>query len=321
MIVVIEVLNIFVNKKVLLREHKRHTARRVASARFADWGGVPHPILDGGGVPSTPRPRSGWRGTPSNLGRGACPRSGRGGGGYPIQSWTGGYPPSAEWDTPNQTWDGVPPIQTWDGVPPQSRPGMGYPPSPDLGWGTPHPDLGWDTPPVQTWDGVPPCLNLGWGTPPPSRPDMGYPSPVQTWDGVPPKSWTDTHLWKHNLPSYVLRTRAVIILMQRSSVVIDCLIEPNSLKTVPVIRLFSIFQAFMKAKLSPKDVPPASPEPMADIREEKHEDQADSDNDSVSLEDDAFKCKYLVAINPVVLVSVDILHIFELNSLTTSTWG
>ena len=47
----------------------------------------------------------------------------------------------------------------------------------------------------------------------------------------------------------------------------------------------------MKAKLSPKDVPPASPEPMADIREEEHEDQSDSDNDSVSLEDDAFKCK------------------------------
>ena len=47
----------------------------------------------------------------------------------------------------------------------------------------------------------------------------------------------------------------------------------------------------MKAKLSPKDVPPASPESMADIREEEHEDQSDSDNDSVSLEDDAFKCK------------------------------
>ena len=54
-----------------------------------------------------------------------------------------------------------------------------------------------------------------------------------------------------------------------------------------VYKLFCI----MQAKLSPKDVPPASPEPMADIREEEHEDQSDSDNDSISLEDDAFKCK------------------------------
>ena len=37
---------------------------------------------------------------------------------------------------------------------PLSRPGMGYSPCPDLGWGTPH-------------------LDLGWGTPP--RPGMGYP--------------------------------------------------------------------------------------------------------------------------------------------------
>ena len=46
------------NKKVLLRERKRHTARHVASARYAAlpsvcvWGGgVPQPGLDGGGVP------------------------------------------------------------------------------------------------------------------------------------------------------------------------------------------------------------------------------------------------------------------------------
>ena len=47
---------------------------------------------------------------------------------------------------------------------------MGYPPYPDLRWGTPH-----------------------------------------------PKSWTDTHLWKHNLPSYV-RTRAVKMFVIDSSV-------------------------------------------------------------------------------------------------------
>ena len=44
------------NKKVLLRERKRHTSRRVASARYGDLspdggGGVPHPVLDGGRYP------------------------------------------------------------------------------------------------------------------------------------------------------------------------------------------------------------------------------------------------------------------------------
>ena len=49
------------NKKVLLRERKRHTARRVASARYAGGEG----------------------GTPSS----------HDGGGYPIQSWWGGGVP------------------------------------------------------------------------------------------------------------------------------------------------------------------------------------------------------------------------------------
>ena len=43
------------NKKVLLREHKRHTVRRIASARYAALsnvgGGVPPPVLAGGRVP------------------------------------------------------------------------------------------------------------------------------------------------------------------------------------------------------------------------------------------------------------------------------
>ena len=78
---------------VLLRERKRHTARRVVSACFADGGGgVPHPVLDRRGYPGL------------------------------LQIWT--------WDEvpPVWTWDGVPPIQTWDRVPPPSRPEMGYPP-------------------------------------------------------------------------------------------------------------------------------------------------------------------------------------------------
>ena len=92
------------NKKVLLREHKRHTARRVASARYA--------VLSNGGG-----------GTPSS----------HGGGGYPIQSWWGGTPSSPDW-----WWEGGYPIQSWLGVlhlvltwgtlgTTPSRPGMGYP--------------------------------------------------------------------------------------------------------------------------------------------------------------------------------------------------
>ena len=88
------------NKKVILRERKRHTTCRVASARYADLS--PDPVLDGGGD-----------GTPSSPGQR----------GYIIQSWMGvpwGPPSRAEW--------GYPPTWTWDGVPP-SRPGMGYPTS------------------------------------------------------------------------------------------------------------------------------------------------------------------------------------------------
>ena len=53
--------------------------------------------------------------------------------------------------------------------------------------------------------------------PPPFKAGLG-PPPIPGWIGTPPPSkaglgpplWTDTHLWKHNLPSYV-RTRAVIM--------------------------------------------------------------------------------------------------------------
>ena len=56
-----------------------HTARRVASARFADGGKLPHPLLDGG-IPSS----LGW-------------------GGYLTQSWTGGIPSSLGWGVPKST--------------------------------------------------------------------------------------------------------------------------------------------------------------------------------------------------------------------------
>ena len=68
---------------------------------------------------------------------------------------------------PRSGWGGVYPIPGLPGVPPSPRPGMGYPPALDLGWGIPPP---W------TWDGVPrPDLTWGtppdltWGTPPPRR--------------------------------------------------------------------------------------------------------------------------------------------------------
>ena len=81
------------NKKVLLRERKRHTARRIASVRYAAlscgggypiWG-VAQPGLDGGGTPSHV-----W-GVPHNGGYpgqvlmvGGVPQSGLDGGEYPI---------------------------------------------------------------------------------------------------------------------------------------------------------------------------------------------------------------------------------------------
>ena len=93
------------NKKVLLRERKRHTAHRIASAHYA--------ALCNGGTPSQV-----WGGTPSQVG------------GYPI-SGQGGYPISGRGVHPSQVW-GVPrvppppPGQTWDGVPPRPE-----------RWGTP----------------------------------------------------------------------------------------------------------------------------------------------------------------------------------------
>ena len=56
------------NKKVLLRERKRHTARRVASTRYTAPIGVPLPSWDltwTGGTPAgVPLPRQGVPGVP-----------------------------------------------------------------------------------------------------------------------------------------------------------------------------------------------------------------------------------------------------------------
>ena len=115
--------------KVLLRERKRHTARRVSSARYAG-GGYPVPGPGGYPVPGLGGyPIPGLRGYPI-PGPGEYPIPGWGGTlsqvrGYPIQTWSGGYPrypPDLRWGTPQ-------PDLGW-GTPPPARPGMGYPPPP-----------------------------------------------------------------------------------------------------------------------------------------------------------------------------------------------
>ena len=162
------------NKKVLLRERKRHTARRVASPRYA----VPV-----GGTPPPPSWDLTWMGEvlhPAGGGTPSCWREGV----TPSQVWTGGAPHSAGWGTPTWTWEGVFPCQQdwvpwpWqlDGVPPTWTCEGG---TPSAGWGTP----------TWTWEGV---------TPPPPVSWMGYP-PSAGW-GTPPPASVDRHLWKQYLP-------------------------------------------------------------------------------------------------------------------------
>ena len=129
------------NKKLLLRERKRHTARRIASARYAA-------LCNGGG------------GTPGR-------------GGTPSQVWVRGYPISGPGGishlrgVPHLRSGGVPHHRSGEGTPSQVGRGvlhlrsggtLGTPHHPDLVGGhpgTPYPDLRWGTP----------YLDLGWGTP------------------------------------------------------------------------------------------------------------------------------------------------------------
>ena len=83
----------------------------------------------------------------------------------------------------------------WDWVPPQKNLRPGTPPgnlrpvAPPEIWDLGLPLEIWDLgPPPEIWDLVPPPENLRPGT-----------SPKNLRPGIPP--WTDTHLWKHNLPS------------------------------------------------------------------------------------------------------------------------
>ena len=86
-------LNVQINKKVLLRERKRHTDRGVASTRYVTLvGGYPQPgavpLLAGylllGGTPARGYPC--WGGTPTW--EGSIPPS-RPGKGVPPVSWMG----------------------------------------------------------------------------------------------------------------------------------------------------------------------------------------------------------------------------------------
>ena len=207
----------FQNKKVLLRERKRHTARRVASARYVG-GGTPSQVQGGYLIPGReggtlsqdgglPHPRSGA--VPHPRSGGGYPVPGQRG--YPIPGWgwypilgLGGYPIPGlgEYPVPGPEGYFIPGL---GGTPSQVQVGTQFQvqgvPHPDLvldggTLGTPHPDLGWGTPltrpgmglpPNQTWDGVPP------------RPEMGY----------PPHKCGQTHrlVSKHYRLSYYVRGR------------------------------------------------------------------------------------------------------------------
>ena len=136
----------YINKKVLLREHKRHTARRVVSTPSVVLTGYP-PLADyplplltwlGGAMPGVP-----YLGTPQA--------------GYPsILTWPGGYPlagyPSGR-------------VPLLGRVPPCPDPAGGYPNWVPPWQGTPpagYP-LGKVPPPGWTWQGTSPprCLPHG----------------------------------------------------------------------------------------------------------------------------------------------------------------
>ena len=174
------------NKKVLLRERKRHTARRVMSTPSVVLPGYP-PRGGRGGT---------WPGTPP----GGVPDPGTPPGGYLTCIPPGGY-------------------LTW--VPPRGVPDLGTPPGGYLTW---VPPLTRVPPQGGTWLGYPPGGVPDLGTPPGGVPDLGTPPPplphgilgnvakhYGIWVPPPPCGqtdwWMDRRVSKHYLPSYYVRGR------------------------------------------------------------------------------------------------------------------
>ena len=162
-----------INKKVLLRERKRHTACRVVSTPslvltgYPPWQGTPHPDLARGyptWVPpwwGTPHPDLG--GTPLQQGtpRQGTPRPDLVGGtlpGYPQAGYPPGVCPMAFWEILQSIMGygyppGICPMAFWEML--QSIMGYGYPP-----WCLPHGILGNVAKHNGIW--VPPCRQTDW---------------------------------------------------------------------------------------------------------------------------------------------------------------
>ena len=168
------------NKKVLLRERKRHTARRVVSTPSVVLTGYPPHLTGyppGGGYPDldlTGYPPGG--GTQSGTPPGGYPDPP---GGYPVRYPRGGT------RTPRGG--------TRSGTPPGGYPDLdltGYPPR-----GVPGPGPDWVPPPRGGVPGPPHCLMAFWEM---LQSIMGY--------GYPPV-WTDKQSETITFPSYYVRGR------------------------------------------------------------------------------------------------------------------
>ena len=143
----------FLNKKVLLRERKRHTARRVASTPYVVLTGYPPILTWPGGYPAGGVPDLGT--PPSRAPPGRVPPPA----GYPLP---GRVPP----------WQGTRPLA---GYPPAGYPPGRVPPA------RVPPHQG--TPPAR----VPPRLDLaGYPPPPPAGPGRVPPPPLR---GCPMAFW------------------------------------------------------------------------------------------------------------------------------------
>ena len=166
-----------INKKVLLREHKSHTAHRLAAlSPDLQTGGVPPSSRDMG----VPHPIPTGEEVPPSSPDGAYPSSRDMGVPYPIPTGGGVPPSSPDGAYPIQSWMGVTPcilnggyrLLICEGGIPSSWPVMGVPPVSQMG--------------------TPPPVRTGWGTP--NQPD-GVPSAMV--DKV------------KTLPSVILRMRAI----------------------------------------------------------------------------------------------------------------